>query len=86
MNQFIFIFIAHLQHYKKYKGSFMVKIYGLFRFQYTSGMAGDKCWILIMGNTFPIGIKMDEVYDLKGRMPKPSMIAPCAGLVLFLHL
>jgi hypothetical protein len=50
----------------------MVKIYGLFRFQYTAGATGDKCWILIMGNTFPIGIKMDEVYDLKGRMPKPS--------------
>lgn len=48
----------------------MVKIYGLFRFQYEG--KGDKVWILIMGNTFPPGVKVDEVYDLKGRASKPG--------------
>eukprot|EP01125_Pyxidicula_operculata_P015850 TRINITY_DN53_c2_g1_i1.p1 TRINITY_DN53_c2_g1~~TRINITY_DN53_c2_g1_i1.p1 ORF type:complete len:788 (-),score=275.37 TRINITY_DN53_c2_g1_i1:102-2465(-) len=55
------------EHTKKHKSTFLVKIYGLFRVSYT-----NKIWVLIMGNTFPPQVKMDQIFDLKGRKPKPG--------------
>jgi len=56
------------QHLITYPRSFMVKIYGLFRYMYGT----SKIWILIMGHTFPPTIPVKEKYDLKGRKPKPG--------------
>jgi len=55
-------------HLQAYRRTFMVKIYGLFRFMNNS----TKLWILIMGHTFPPIITIKEKYDLKGRKPKPG--------------
>ena len=56
----------------------MVKIYGLFR--YTASGA-PKIWVLIMGNTFPPGVRIDSVFDLKGRPPKPGKSVNERGVV-----
>jgi len=58
-------YYIHLQAFHR---TFMVKIYGLFR--YMSGTT--KLWILIMGHTFPPSLTIQEKYDLKGRKPKPG--------------
>jgi len=57
----------YYEHIQKEKKTFVVKIYGLFRIK--EGIS-TKMWILIMGNSFPPGLKMSEEYDLKGRPPK----------------
>jgi len=56
------------KHLKDHPKSFIVRIYGLFR--YMSG--ASKIWILIMGHIIPPTIPIEEKFDLKGRKPKPS--------------
>eukprot|EP01127_Copromyxa_protea_P020875 TRINITY_DN7038_c0_g1_i1.p1 TRINITY_DN7038_c0_g1~~TRINITY_DN7038_c0_g1_i1.p1 ORF type:complete len:537 (+),score=136.71 TRINITY_DN7038_c0_g1_i1:661-2271(+) len=46
----------------------MVRIYGMFRISFGTW----RCWIQVMGNTFPPDVPDVHVYDLKGRKPKPG--------------
>jgi len=45
-----------------------MKMYGLFR----CSVLTEKSWVLIMGSVFPKDIKIHEIFDLKGRKPKPG--------------
>jgi len=67
----------YYEHLKNYKNSLVMKMYGLFRC--TLGV--DKMWILIMGSVFPKGVKMHEIYDLKGKKPKPGKSVVDRGVV-----
>jgi hypothetical protein len=72
----------YYQHLKKNPNTFMVHIYGMFRAIHTNILgAHTKQWILIMGNTFSPQIKMDSVFDLKGRFPKPGKSIDERGIV-----
>eukprot|EP01126_Amoeba_proteus_P049443 TRINITY_DN5782_c0_g1_i6.p1 TRINITY_DN5782_c0_g1~~TRINITY_DN5782_c0_g1_i6.p1 ORF type:complete len:857 (-),score=341.97 TRINITY_DN5782_c0_g1_i6:253-2823(-) len=59
----------YYEHIENEPQTFIVRIYGLFRLTYKKRI-GSPTWILVMGNGFPVGVHMDEVYDLKGRTPK----------------
>lgn len=50
---------------------FVMRLLGLHRISYASGGDG-KTWVLVMGNIFPPRVVFDEIYDLKGRIPKPG--------------
>jgi len=59
-------YVAHLT---EYPNTFLVKIYGLWR---VKDYGRDDLWVIVMGNAFPSGVKLDAVYDLKGRKAKPG--------------
>jgi hypothetical protein len=65
----ITILSDYLTHLTEYPKSLLVKIYGLWRIK---DEERDDLWVIVMGNAFPPGIKLDSVYDLKGRKAKPS--------------
>jgi hypothetical protein len=48
---------------------FIMRLLGLHRISFDSGGSG-KVWVLVLGNVFPPKVTFDEIYDLKGRIPK----------------
>uniref|UniRef100_A0A6B2KYU3 PIPK domain-containing protein n=1 Tax=Arcella intermedia TaxID=1963864 RepID=A0A6B2KYU3_9EUKA len=67
----------YFEHLSTNPKTFIVKIYGLFRISYGS----NKTWVLIMGNTLPPGITIQEKYDLKGRKAKPGKSVDERGII-----
>jgi len=59
----------YLLHLRENPKTFLVKIYGLWRIK---DYGRDELWVIVMGNAFPPAIKLDSVYDLKGRKAKPG--------------
>jgi len=60
---------SYHKHLAAYPKTFLVRIYGMWRIK---DFGRDEFWVIVMRNTFPPGIKMDEIYDLKGRKAKPG--------------
>lgn len=52
--------LVRLQHLEDGK-SMIMRLVGLHRISYGS----DKVWVLVMGNTFPTFVTMNEIFDLK---------------------
>jgi len=59
----------YLVHLTEYPKTFLVKLYGLWRIK---DYGRDELWVIVMGNAFPPGVKLDSVSDLKGRKAKPG--------------
>jgi len=65
----ISILTDYLSHLTEYPKTFLVKIYGLWRIK---DYDRDDLWVIVMGNAFPPGVRLDSVFDLKGRKAKPG--------------
>lgn len=52
------------QHLHRHPSTFLVQIFGMMRIR----IGAWKCWIQIMGNTFPPDVSLDAIYDLKASL------------------
>jgi hypothetical protein len=69
------VMMEMLQDYHNYlrecPTTFIMKVFGLHRVTY-GALKTNKIWVLVFGNVFPPDVTIDEIYDLKGRKPKPG--------------